>query len=597
MTDQGKHRVVICDIETDGLDANVIHCICCLDVRTKEEFTFTAKDFDTEWVEFAKTVRKWIGHNFLGFDAPVINRLTPVTIKVDEIEDTLILSRIVSPIMGGGHSLDAWGKRLGIHKLEFNNFSKLTDEMITYCLMDLQVCLALRNHLIPTLRSFSLQSIELEHQTQYVLDTARKRGFYLDVDKARGIYLECKGKADDIESRIQELFPPVLKPVVEGYQPRINKDGSMSKQSLNRIERADHYEKYSNGTYDLFKYETFNLGSQKQVIERLNVAGWKPYVKTKGGKPKICEENLNTIPDHAAEARELKDWLTFSSRLRVIQNWLDHYNPDTSRVHGTIIGLGASTHRMAHRNPQMGNIPAVRNVYGREMRECWTVEDLEKYCIVGTDISGIQLCILAHLMENPEYTQAIANGDKDKGTDVHSVNMRFLQEIKADVDRDIAKTFIYAMLLGAGMAKLGSIIGGNSRDGRRAKELLFNKIPGFKKVQRLCKNAARRGYLTTIDGRRITVPSEHFALAIYLQSNEAIIMKKTAVLTRQRAVHLDWHLLTVVHDEMQAECLREHAEELGKVQVQAITDAGEFYNLKCPLTGETKIGANWAETH
>jgi DNA polymerase I-like protein with 3'-5' exonuclease and polymerase domains len=103
--------------------------------------------------------------------------------------------------------------------------------------------------------------------------------------------------------------------------------------------------------------------------------------------------------------------------------------------------------------------------------------------------------------------------------------------------------------------------------------------------------------MVTIDGRRIAVPSAHFALGIYLQSNEAIIMKKSLVLVRERARHLDWQLRMVVHDEMQSSCLIPQAEELGDIQVRAIVDSGNYYGLKCPLNGTTTIGSNWAETH
>jgi DNA polymerase-1 len=100
-----------------------------------------------------------------------------------------------------------------------------------------------------------------------------------------------------------------------------------------------------------------------------------------------------------------------------------------------------------------------------------------------------------------------------------------------------------------------------------------------------------------LDGRRIEVKSEHYALSSYLQGGEAVIMKQALVFTHDRARHLDWHQLMVVHDEIQSEVLREQARELGELQVQTMVDAGLEFNLLCPVTGEYRIGSNWAETH
>jgi DNA polymerase-1 len=571
--------------------------VVAIDLDTGEVHRFVGDEIRERFPAFSKRVTLWVGHNFLSYDAPALNKLVEgVSIQVGSIRDTLIMARILNPYPKGGNGLGAWGLRLGFPKTEYSDFSKYTPEMLWYCENDTQLTARLYKHLLKELRDYSHLSLDLEHHTQHILNVCRNHGFYLDTVKALDIYEECKTKADLIEYRLKEVFPPrhVLDTL---YTPRYNKDGTMSKASASKIAKASRHEVLPNGEYKLYRLEEFNLGSTRQVISRLDEAGWKPTRLTKNGSPQVCEENLATVPASHEGAKQLADWLVLRSRTKVIQNWMDYYDPVTKRVHGDIISLGASTHRMAHRNPQMGNIPAVRSLYGEAMRSCWTVEDTVGYCMVGTDIEGIQLRILAHLMGNPAYIDAVANGDKRNGTDVHSVNMRVIQEVAAWCDRDMAKTFIYAMILGAGNVKLGQILGGNGELGRRAKDLLFNRIDGFKRVQSICAAAAKRGYMVAIDGRRIPVPSEHLALAIYLQANEAIVMKYALGLVRRRARHLDWHLLTVVHDEMQSEVLKIHAEELGRIQVQAIIDAGESLGLKCPLNGEYKIGSNWAETH
>jgi len=591
------HRRVICDIEADSLTPTVVWCIGCIDIDTEEEFTFYGVDMWAKFLEFRKQVKTFIGHNYIAYDAPALNRIGNARISLKEIEDTLILCRLMDPMLTGGHSLEAWGIRLGLHKGKFEDFSKFSLEMLEYMMLDCRVNLKLYKYLMLKLKDFSRFSVDLEYRTQYTLSEARRTGFFLDLPKAKGIYDTCLSRANDIEARIHTIFPPKHK-LYEVYTPGFaKKTGEMLSRSSAKIAKADYSERNADGTYNLYMLEPLNLGSPKQLIDRLSTSGWKPYVMTKGGQAKICEENLNTIPEESKAAKELSDWLTYRSRTKVVGNWLDHYNPVTKCVHGNIIGIGTSTHRMAHRDPQMGNIPAVRSLMGADMRACWTVEDLVNYCMVGCDIEGIQLRVLAHLMRNPDYAKAIAEGRKENGTDVHSVNRDILREVVPECTRDMAKTYIYAMILGAGDAKLGSVLGVGSSEGRETKATLFKRIDGFDRVQRLCADSAGRGYMVAIDGRRITIPSQHLALAFYLQSNESIVMKQSLNLLRPKARHIDWNLLTVVHDETQSKVLRNQAHELGKLQVQSIIDAGEFFKLRCPLNGEYKIGNNWADTH
>ncbi len=591
-----RKRKVVCDIETDGLKPTRIWVATCIDYDTGELFSFKEEDLATRFAEFSATVGTWVGHNFLSFDTPAINRLTPVKIKVTDIVDTLILSRMDDPGRRT-HSLEWWGSQLGHPKVEHNDWSHYSEAMLTRNVEDVRLNVKVYRELLARLKDFSKFSIDLEHRTQYILDKSRKHGFYLDKDAAMAIYHQCGVEADEIERKIHEFFPPQLKMVEQSYTPRFNKDGTMSLGSHKKITKHVKSTENNDGTYSLFDEEVFNLGSPKQVVERLNTAGWKPYLLTPSGQPRVCDENLATVPDEAAAAKQLSLYLTLRSRQKVINNWMDHYDPITHSVHGDIISLGASTHRMAHRNPQMGNIPAVRSLHGKAMRACWTVDDPESYSLLGVDIEGIQLRILAHYMKNPDYAKAIAEGVTANGTDVHSVNRDVLREAAPATDRDVAKTFIYALILGAGDAKLGQILGGDSDLGRRAKENMFRRIEGFTRIKRMCYDAANRGYATMVDGRRVRIPNAHYALAIYLQCNEAIVMKNSLVLTDARARHLDWNLLTVVHDETQSKVRNEQAMELGRIQIQSIVDSGEQFKLGIPLSGSMKIGKNWADCH
>ena len=123
---------VILDIETDGFNPSKIHCIVAKNVDTN---LVTVFDPDTMYSfnSWAKKVDKFIMHNGLSFDAPVLNRLLGTGITPDKIIDTLILSQLFNPIREKGHSLRAWGEKLNMLKGgEDVNFSKYDFNMLNY---------------------------------------------------------------------------------------------------------------------------------------------------------------------------------------------------------------------------------------------------------------------------------------------------------------------------------------------------------------------------------------------------------------------------------------------------------------------------------
>lgn len=555
---------IVFDIETDGLDASRIWLMVGKEVG-KSGFIIV-KDKET-FLRLAPKVTQWIGHNSIDYDSYIIEKLWGYKIPVSKQTDTLVLSRLCDPVMDG-HSLDAWGKRLGFPKIEFSDWSEYSDEMKTYCKQDVTITEQVLLHLRREMKGFSDKSIRLEHSMQYIVSEQKRNGFMLDRDVAMQIYTGAKAEADRIETAVLEFFPPI---VTERYSEKTGK----------RLK--DHVEE-------------FNLGSPAQVVKRLNEIGWKPYVKTKSGNSwKICQENLDTIPDTAPPpVRDLKKWKILETRWKTAKDWLERMDVE-GRVHGQVILPGAVTHRAAHQGPNMANIPSISDerglsgLFAYECRQAWTVP--RGYRLCGTDASGIQLRVLAHYMNDPTYTKTLLEGD------IHTFNKEALGEFCKD--RPTAKTFIYAWLLGAGVAKVAQILGCTTKQAEWSMENFLRSIPALKELKRKAAMAAQRGYLVGLDGRRLGIESEHKSLSVYLQGGETVIMRLSNVLWYNQAKKdkLDFRQVAWVHDEWQTEVLEQHAEIIGQMQVQSIRDAGLAFNLNCPLDGEYKIGGNWAETH
>jgi hypothetical protein len=66
----------------------------------------------------------------------MLNRFWKSNIPVSRVVDTFVLSQLYNPSYSGGHSLEAWGERLGHPKTQHEDFSCLTPEMLEYCAND-----------------------------------------------------------------------------------------------------------------------------------------------------------------------------------------------------------------------------------------------------------------------------------------------------------------------------------------------------------------------------------------------------------------------------------------------------------------------------
>ena len=409
-------------------------------------------------------------------------------------------------------------------------------------------------------------------------------GFKFDLQSALLLLAELREKKQAIEDEVHNTFKPkwVDDKLVTPY---IKKDGDLSKRGLT----DDEYKRcIDTNNFKPFMRQTlqvFNLGSRKQIGEYLIDFGWKPERFTPTGQPIVDEKTLSAIT-HIHEAKLIADFLLLQKRIAQVDSWVEGVQED-GRVHGFVIPNGAITGRMTHRNPNMAQVPAVYSPYGKECRACWTVE--EGNVLIGVDASGLEIRMLAHYMNDEEYTNEILNGD------IHTANQKLAQL----ESRDKAKTFIYALMYGAGDEKLGSVVGGSASDGKRARQYFFDNKPTFKSLRDRVQRASAKNYLKGLDGRKLYVRNQHSALNTLLQGAGAIVMKQGLVLLDDvlRLNSMEYKFVANIHDEWQIEVPKCHADKVGQLAVESIVKAGTHFNLRCPLDGEYKIGANWSETH
>jgi DNA polymerase I-like protein with 3'-5' exonuclease and polymerase domains len=501
-----------------------------------------------------------IMHNGICFDAPVLKRNWNITMKQNQMCDTLVLSRLLSPSLEGGHSLDAWGQRLGFAKGDFKDFdSGYSKEMEEYCIQDTLVTEKLYQHLTAELtrNKFDERSIKLEHNVQAVIATQETNGFKLNERAAVTLLATLQSKLVVLETELQNIFPTKTTPRVS------EKTGKPLKPLV----------------------EVFNPGSRKQIGERLIEKGWKPEKFTENGQPIVDEGTLEGLD--FPEAKAIAEYLLLQKRIAQIKSWLDVIQPD-GRVHGRVITNGAVTGRMTHHSPNMAQVPSCGSPYGEDCRDLWIVE--KGYKLVGIDASGLELRMLAHYMKDDAYIYEVTQGD------IHTAN----QKAAGLETRAQAKTFIYAFLYGAGAAKIGKVVGAGAKEGQRLIDSFLENTPKLRalreNVAKVCKSS---GSLPGLDGRRLHVRSDHAAVNTLLQGAGAIVMKQALVILDERLTKLgvDYKFVANVHDEWQIEVEEAYADMVGKLGVQAIEQAGRVLEMRCPLTGEYRVGNSWKETH
>jgi DNA polymerase I-like protein with 3'-5' exonuclease and polymerase domains len=522
------------DIETN-MAHDVIHLCVTQDIDTGEVKVWKAP---TGLWDYLKDATLIVAHNGISFDFPILNKLWKTKIGLKKAYDTLVVSRLLEPTREQGHSLDAWGKELGVQKLDYKAtwqwmmnrreeyegecFDAPIEQLLEfYCNRDVSVLVSLYSRLSGDVvsKGFSDDSVILEHNVAAIIDKQTRNGFKLDVVHATCLLSELKGKMSAINDKMQELYPP--------YE----------------------VERFSEKTGKQLKSEivTFNPASRQQIAEKLIGLGWKPTKKTEKGSIIVDEGTLMGLKYPIAQL--LAEYMMLQKRIAQIESWLEVVGVN-GRVHGRVITNGAVTGRATHMKPNMAQIPNSGSPYGPECRQCWTVEDGN--VLVGADASGLELRMLAHYMKDEAYVKTVCEGSSKNGTDIHTIN----QKAAGLQTRDQAKTFIYSWMYGAGPAKVGSIVGGSAKDGQRLIDAFLKGTPALKRLRDKVSVYASKGYVPGLDGRKIWVRSEHAALNSLLQGAGAIVMKKAIVLFDETVRKNKWDVKLVawVHDEAQMEC-------------------------------------------
>lgn len=621
---------IVFDSEGDGLihDATVIWCICAEDIDTGEKRSITwskDKPITKEDIEdLLGGATELICHNAIGHDLPLFKKLTGwEPSEFCRITDTLVLSYLANPDRktptgyqgsGGPHSLEAYGFRVGRWKPEHNDWSKFTPAMLFRCEEDRAINVLAYHLLKAECSKIPEEAMQLEHDIYAIISKQERTGIPFDSERARRYVADL---SEEIRKIDEEVVPRLPKTLVKiGSVPVNNpflKTGGYRKQTADYIAEAwpDRVgQSIVGGPFNRIKFEDFDLGSVEKVKTYLLENGWIPdnwnYSKKTGERtsPKLDGEFRGVDGELPGLVRKR---ITLRHRRSQIEGWLLRVRPD-GRLSAGAITNGTNTNRMKHftvvnmtkanRDKDTGELiwdtELQSDFFGTQMRSLFCT--VEGYDLVGHDAKGLELRMLAHYMEDEEYIRQILEGD------IHEYN-----QIKAGLlDRDQAKTFIYAFLYGAGDEKLGRVVGGGAKEGAELRRAFLSSLPNLKRLLDRVKRASGKGYLKGLDGRQVIMRRDedgrvlqHKALNTLLQHSGSIVMKWSCVdlWSNVREHGLDAHKVLDMHDEGQALVYQPHTELYEPLAVQSIVSAGGHFNLRIPLDADVKIGINLAETH
>ena len=593
------------DLETNGLydDVNEIFCIVIHDVNRNQTLSFGPESIDHA-LNLIRSADCLIGHNIVFYDIPVLRKLIPDFDFNGHVIDTLICTRLLWPKeklydldenhyvnvpsgLRGSASLKAWGYRLSDNKIDFKDFSEFSQEMLDYCIQDVNVT----NKLFQIFQKQTIaeSTLYLEHIFAQAIERQIRSGFPFDVDQCLDFVDGLELRKGQIETKLKELFPPIEHKEV--FIPKVNntKRGYVKGQPFEKI-----------------RIEEFNPGSRQQIVDRLKKKyNWIPRSTTEKGNPILNDDVLEKLP--YPEAKPLSEYMLLNKRLGQIKDgrnaWLKLVSSD-GYIHGDVITNGCITGRCSHRNPNTGQIPAVYSPYGKECRSLFHAPD--GWTLMGSDAKALELrCLAGYLAiwDQGDYANMVI----DDSIDIHTYN----QEQFNVPTRDISKRLLYAVLYGSGNVKAGSIVDPNEKDperlktlGRNAIQSFMSGVPALKKLKTsLAQTLTLRGHLIGLDRRPLYCRSDFKALNVLLQGAGAVLMKQVVInihnaLTANGLKYgEDWHQHAMIHDEVQMSCRPELVGMIQPLVLQAYEDAGNFFEFRCKIEGDVKTGYNWSDTH
>jgi DNA polymerase-1 len=356
----------------------------------------------------------------------------------------------------------------------------------------------------------------------------------------------------------------------------------------------------------------FNLASPKQLSDILFVD-----LKLPTGKKTTKKTGFSTDSEVLTELALLypiaSDILLHREVSKLKNTYADKLplaiNPETGRIHTTYNQALTATGRLSSSDPNLQNIPAKSEI-GLRIRAAFKAEPGCR--LVSADYSQIELRVMAHFSEDQALIKAFERDD-----DIHAQTAAEIfglepGQVPPDLRRQ-AKTINFGIIYGQGafgLSKQLNITQGMAKD---FIDRYFQRFPGVRTyMEKTCIEAAQKGYVTTLFGRRRYLPAlsslgpakreaERMAINTPIQGTAADIIKMAMLRVDQalRQMALKSKIIIQVHDELVLEVPEDELATVKSLLTSEMSKAGAdpvisgAKPLTVPLKVDVADGQAW----
>jgi hypothetical protein len=556
-----------------------------------------------------------VGHNIIGFDNMVMDKICGTTLNEKRVHDTWVMSQVLRYKRNHRHGLAGWGESLGNSKITYEDgWDAYSREMLRYCVQDVRVNVDVYNELLIEYKKVAefnpkiKLGMQAEHETAKFNAFCKNKGWYFDMKEAKELLGTMQQRMAEISNTIEpQMGTKVVFIDKEPKTPKYKKNGTytattaklLSEYFETKVSIEDTHLAGPSFKFQRTTKEQSKLGSQEAVKEWLTTIGWKPdeYNRKKIGRewvttgPKLTTSSLSKLGEVGLMVDE---YYVLRHKASLMEGWVERVEiTDDKRLHGNMWTIGTPTFRVRHE--VIANLPGIETPWGKEIRGMLKPDP--GTVIVGADSAGNQLRGLCHYVGNDDFTNEVRYGDQ------HQRNADAL-----GCSRGIAKGYLYAYLFGAGDAKLGQVLTGksNSEVGRKSRINFSKGIKGLEELKKKLLGIWNKtshnqgdGWFPALDGRPVFCGSGHQTLNYLLQAAEGVTCKAALMWAwdkiKEEKLRAEPRLF--YHDEMAFQSHPDDAKRVGEILKESFTAGPELFGVTCMDGGDYVIGESYADVH
>ncbi len=439
--------------------------------------------------------------------------------------------------------------------------STLSESQLDYAARDAQVLLPLRERLQEKLEELDLTRVaQIEFDAVLSLAALEIAGVYLDAAQWRALIEEVRGK--------HEIVGDALRRELAATAPQ---------QSL----------------FD--EPTAINLDSPAQLQAALKQhLGIELNNTREGSLQKLVPQY--PILSQVLEYRHLSKSLSSYG-----ENFLEHINKTTGRIHAEFRQLGTPTGRMTATQPSLQQVP-----HDAAYRSCFAAPAGRK--LIVADYSQIEMRILADFANDEALLTAFASG-----ADLHRTTSAQMHGLKLEdvtpQQREAAKRLNYGLVYGMGAEGLASQINSSVKEAELLIEKYFTAYAGVARWLRAAADTATREgrsrtasgrlWVYRLDPRDPETGRQQFGALQRVGKNTPIqgsasdIFKRAMTLVNAALLPYDAFIVNSIHDEIVVECAAAIAEETKALVVEAMTAAGREFLARVPVIVEAIVSDAW----